>query len=76
MGGEVVVSALSELYQNAEMADPQTEIEHVVLTAPDVSHAEFGSTFKPKILALSENLTIYVSSNDRALLMSRVLNRG
>jgi esterase/lipase superfamily enzyme len=76
MGGEVVVSALSELYQNAEMADPQTEIEHVVLTAPDVSHAEFGSTFKPKIMALSENLTIYVSSNDRALLMSRVLNRG
>ncbi len=76
MGGEVVVSALAELYQNEDMADPQTEIEHVVLTAPDVSHAEFGSTFKPKILALSENLTVYVSSNDRALLMSRVLNRG
>jgi esterase/lipase superfamily enzyme len=76
MGGEVVVSAISELYQNADMADPQTEIEHIVLTAPDVSHAEFGSTFKPKILALSENLTVYVSSNDRALLMSRVLNRG
>jgi len=76
MGGEVVVSALSELYQDAEMADSQTEIEHVVLTAPDVSHAEFGSTFKSKILALSENLTVYVSSNDRALLMSRVLNRG
>jgi esterase/lipase superfamily enzyme len=76
MGAEVVVSALSELYQNAEMADPQTEIEHVVLTAPDVSHAEFGSTFKPKIMALSKNLTVYVSSNDRALLMSRVLNRG
>ena len=76
MGGEVVVSALAELYQNAEMADPQTEIEHVVLTAPDVSHAEFDSTFKPKIMALAENLTVYVSSNDRALLMSRVLNRG
>jgi esterase/lipase superfamily enzyme len=75
MGGEVVVSAMSKLYENAEMADPQTEIEHVVLTAPDVSHAEFGSTFKPKIMALSENLTVYVSSNDRALLMSRVLNR-
>ena len=76
MGGEVVVSALSELYLDAEMADPQTEIEHIVLTAPDVSHAEFGSTFRAKILALSENLTVYVSSNDRALLMSRVLNRG
>ena len=75
MGGEVVVSAFSELYRRADMADTQTEIEHVILTAPDVSHAEFGSTFKDKIMAISENLTVYVSSNDRALLMSRVLNR-
>ncbi len=75
MGAEVVVSAMSELYENADMADPQTEIEHVVLTAPDVSHAEFGSTFKPKIMALSKSMTVYVSSNDRALLMSRVINR-
>ncbi len=58
------------------MADSETEIEHVILTAPDVSHQEFGSQFKRKILALTENLTVYVSSNDRALLMSRVINRG
>ena len=76
MGAEVVVSAISELYERAEMADAETEIEHVILTAPDVSHAEFGRQFKHKINALSENLTVYVSSNDRALLMSRVLNRG
>ena len=76
MGGEVVVSAFSELYEQEEMADPETEIEHVILTAPDVSHEEFGSQFRHKILALTENLTVYVSSNDRALLMSRVLNRG
>ena len=75
MGASVVVSAMSELYEDAEMADPQTEIEHVVLTAPDISHAEFGNTFKPKIMAISKSLTVYVSSNDRALLMSRVLNR-
>jgi esterase/lipase superfamily enzyme len=75
MGASVVVSAMSELYENADMADPQTEIEHVVLTAPDVSHAEFGSTFKSKVMAISKSLTVYVSSNDRALLMSRVLNR-
>ena len=76
MGGEVVVSAFSELYSNPEMADSDTEIEHVILTAPDISHEEFGSRFKDKILALSENVTIYVSSNDRALLMSRVINRA
>jgi len=76
MGGEVVVSAFAELYGNAEMADAETEIEHVILTAPDVSHAEFGRQFKDKLLALTEDVTVYVSSNDRALLMSRVINRG
>jgi esterase/lipase superfamily enzyme len=76
MGAEVVVSAFSELYKQEDMADSETEIEHVILTAPDVSHEEFGSQFKHKILALSEDLTVYVSSNDRALLMSRVINRG
>lgn len=76
MGGEVVVSAFAELYSNPAMADSETEIEHVVLTAPDVSHEEFGSRFRDKILALSKSVTVYVSSNDRALLMSRVINRG
>ena len=76
MGGEVVVSAFSQLYQQADMADAQTEIEHVILTAPDVSHEDFGSQFRDKILTMAETLTVYVSSNDRALLMSRVINRG
>jgi len=76
MGGEVVVSAFTRLYQEADLADSETEIEDVVLTAPDVSHEEFGRQFKEEISALTRNLTVYVSSNDRALLMSRVLNRG
>ena len=76
MGAEVAVSAFSELYKQQDMADFETEIDHVILTAPDVSHQEFGSQFKHKLLALSDNLTVYVSSNDRALLMSRIINRG
>jgi esterase/lipase superfamily enzyme len=76
MGGEVVVSAFSELYKLDDLADSETEIDHVILTAPDISHEEFSSQFRHKILALSENLTVYVSSNDRALLMSRIINRG
>jgi esterase/lipase superfamily enzyme len=76
MGAEVVVSAFSLLYQQADLADPEAEFEDVVLTAPDVSHEEFGHQFKEEISTLTRNLTVYVSSNDRALLMSRVLNRG
>jgi esterase/lipase superfamily enzyme len=76
MGGEVIVSAFTQLYQDQDLADSETEIEDVVLTAPDISHEKFGRQFKKEISALTRNLTVYVSSNDRALLMSRILNRG
>jgi len=76
MGGEVVAHAFSDLYQNPEFADAGIEIEDVVLTAPDVSHEEFDNQFKREITSLTRNLTVYVSSNDRALVMSRLVNLG
>jgi esterase/lipase superfamily enzyme len=76
MGAQVVVDAFGLLYQEADLADTETEIENVVLTAPDVDHDEFNNQFKREIKALARNLTVYVSSNDRALLMSRIINRG
>ena len=76
MGGEVVAHAFSHLYQNPEFADADIEIEDVVLTAPDVSHEEFDNQFKREITSLTRNLTVYVSSNDRALVMSRLVNLG
>ncbi|MDG2411408.1 MAG: alpha/beta fold hydrolase [Halioglobus sp.] len=76
MGGQVVVDAFHVLDKDPAFADSQTEIENVVLTAPDVDHAEFNSQFKKEITGLAENVTVYVSSNDRALLVSRLLNRG
>ena len=76
MGGQVVVDAFSLMYREADLADASTEIEDVVLTAPDVDHAEFNMQFKQEIKALATHLTVYVSSNDRALLMSRIINRG
>ncbi len=76
MGGQVVVDAFSLLNLDADFSDSQTEIENVVLTAPDVDHQEFNEQFKQDIKALAKNVTVYVSSNDRALLISRVINRG
>lgn len=75
MGGQVVADAFSHLYQNPEFADEQIEFEDVILTAPDVSHEEFDNQFKQEITSLTRNLTVYVSSNDRALVMSRLVNR-
>jgi esterase/lipase superfamily enzyme len=76
MGGQVVVDAFHLLDDDADYADLQTEIENVVLTAPDVDHEEFNARFKQEITDLAENVTVYVSSNDRALLASRLINRG
>jgi esterase/lipase superfamily enzyme len=76
MGAQVVAHAFSLLYREADLADAEAEIEDVVLTAPDVDRDEFNRQFKREIAALTSNLTVYVSSNDRALLMSRVINRG
>lgn len=75
MGGEVVVKAFSQLYQNLDLADGEVAFEDVILTAPDISQEEFNDRFKHEIAALTNNLTVYVSSNDRALVMSRLINR-
>jgi esterase/lipase superfamily enzyme len=76
MGGQVVADAFSVLHRNADFADSDTEIEEVVLTAPDVDHEEFDEQFKQEIKDLANNLTVYVSSNDRALVLSRLVNRA
>lgn len=76
LGGQVVVDAFHHLAADADYADRGAEIENVVLTAPDVDRREFDERFRSEVEALADNLTIYVSSNDRALLVSRMLNRG
>jgi esterase/lipase superfamily enzyme len=76
MGAQVVVDAFSALHREADFADAETEIEDVVLTAPDVDHEEFNQRFKQEISDLADHLTVYVSSNDRALVVSRLVNRA
>ncbi len=76
MGAQVVVDAFRRLYDQADLADAETEIKDVVLTAPDVDYDEFDETFRHALESLAKSTTIYVSSNDRALLASRILNRG
>jgi esterase/lipase superfamily enzyme len=75
MGGQVVADAFHVLYREADLADAEPEFEDVVLTAPDVDQKEFDQQFKKEITALARHLTVYVSSNDRALLVSRIINR-
>ena len=76
MGAQVIVDAFSQLYVKPGIPDAEVEIDSVVLTAPDVDQADFNEQFRDQIRALSRQLIVYVSSNDRALLMSRLINRG
>jgi esterase/lipase superfamily enzyme len=76
MGGQVVVDAFGVLYADPEWADGEIEIDNVVLTAPDVDHEEFDERFKREVEAFAKNITVYVSSNDRALVLSRIVNRA
>jgi esterase/lipase superfamily enzyme len=74
LGAQVVVDAIARLAQEPAFADVEREISDVVLTAPDVSYSEFNERFKDQLAAVVGDTTVYVSSNDRALLLSRFVN--
>jgi esterase/lipase superfamily enzyme len=76
MGAQVVVDAFGHLHGVPDLADAATEIEDVVLTAPDIDADDFDERFSQEIADIAETLTVYVSSNDRALLVSRLVNRA
>ena len=76
MGAQVVVDAFRKLYQDSDLAADGPRLHNVILTAPDVDYGEFNEEFRRALLALSRHTIVYVSSNDRALLASRLLNRG
>jgi esterase/lipase superfamily enzyme len=70
MGNRVLVNALSGMTQHAS-----PRFQHILLTAPDID----AGTFIQLANALkghADNVTLYASSNDRALLASRKLNGG
>lgn len=52
----------------------QEKIDHVVFSAPDVSADAFNDRFAQTIKTFAHHLTTYVSSNDRALLVSYWVN--
>lgn len=74
LGAQVICDAFEHMYRYDDLADKETEIAHVILAAPDVGRKEFDLHFKSEITALAEKVTVYVSSNDKALLLSGILN--
>ncbi len=76
LGGEVVVNAFESLDQSGVLTGAGIRLEDVVLTAPDIDRDKLDAGFRNEVEALADNLTVYVSSNDRALVVSRLVNRA
>jgi esterase/lipase superfamily enzyme len=76
LGCQTISDAFVWLETQPDLFEGLPKIDHVVLSAPDVAADAFDDKFAARIKALSRYLTVYVSSNDRALLMSHWINRG
>jgi esterase/lipase superfamily enzyme len=74
LGCQTICDAFAWLETQPDQFKGLPKLDHVVLSAPDVSAEAFDDKFAARIKALSRHLTAYVSSNDRALLMSHWLN--
>jgi esterase/lipase superfamily enzyme len=76
LGCQTIADAFTWLESHPDQMPAGAKIDHVVLSAPDVSAQCFDDKFAARIQARARHLTAYVSSNDRALLMSHWLNGG
>jgi esterase/lipase superfamily enzyme len=76
LGCQTICDAFAWLETQPELIQGLPKIDHTVLSAPDVSAQAFDDKFSTRIKARSRYLTAYVSSNDRALLMSHFINNA
>lgn len=76
LGCQTICDAFAWLETQPDLREGKRKVDHVVLSAPDVAAQCFDDKFAARVRALSRHLTAYVTSNDRALLMSDWLNRG
>jgi esterase/lipase superfamily enzyme len=74
LGCQTICDAFAWLEKQPDLFRGLPKIDHVVLSAPDVAADAFDDKFAARIKALANHLTVYVSSNDRALLMSHFIN--
>lgn len=76
LGCQTISDSLAWLSDQPDLFQGKPKLSNVVFSAPDVSAQAFDDKFAERIQQLSQHLTTYVSSNDRALLMSHWINRG
>ena len=71
LGCSLACLALQRLYGAANARN--LKLDHVIFVAPNVDREEFDRNFKSALQALVNRLTIYVTSDDNALLLGKLL---
>lgn len=74
LGCQTISESLVWLSDQEDLFKGKPKLSNVVFSAPDVSAKTFDEKFAERIQKLSKHFTTYVSSNDRALLMSHWVN--
>jgi len=72
MGNRALTSALRGLSYRKDVKQPM--FNHVVLTAPDIDADVFRRDLAPRIVKTAERVTLYASSNDKALSYSKTVH--
>ncbi|KTC85160.1 alpha/beta hydrolase [Legionella brunensis] len=72
LGTRLICDSFDILYQDKNWSDADNEIEDVIMIAPDVNEDDFDFEFKNQILSMVKRLTVYVASDDQALLISHL----
>jgi esterase/lipase superfamily enzyme len=71
LGSQLVCLALQKMYNTPNAKN--VKLDHVIFLAPNVDGDEFDQSFKSALQALVKRVTIYVSSDDNVLLLSKLL---
>ena len=69
MGSRALTGAVASLV--AEQPKFKKRFKEIILAAPDISARIFRDNIAPKMIEASNNITLYVSGDDKALMASR-----
>jgi len=70
MGNRLLTSTLAEI----EEQSPQAVFNQIILAAPDVDAKVFKQEIFPQMVGKARHFTLYASSEDKALIASRILH--
>jgi len=73
MGNRILTNAIEAMIADLKDQTKPT-FGQVILTAPDIDAEVFRDALVPSISKISDRLTLYASSNDKALQLSRALH--